>query len=49
LKSQENIMSSKQAIQEINTEEEQLRQERRAARMKRRKHHQRARSILWEQ
>jgi len=40
-------MSSKQAIPEINTEEEQLRQERRAARMKRRKHHQRARSILW--
>ena len=40
-------MSSKQAIPEINTQEEQLRLERRAARMKRRKHRQRARSILW--
>ena len=40
-------MSSKQAIPEINTEEEQLRIERRATRMKRRKHRQRARSILW--
>ena len=40
-------MSSKQAIPEINTEEEQLRLERRAARMKRRKHRQRARFILW--
>src|SRR6266567_1704009 len=40
-------MSSKQAIPEINTEEEQLRLERRAARMKRRKQRQRARLILW--
>ncbi len=32
-------MSSKQAIPEMNTEEEQLRLEQRAARMKRRKHH----------
>lgn len=40
-------MSSKQAIPEIDTDEEQLRQERRAARMKRRNHRQRARAILW--
>lgn len=39
-------MSSKQATPEIHTEEEQLRFERRAARMRRRKHRQRARLIL---
>ncbi len=40
-------MSSKQAISEIITEEEQLRLERRAAREQRRKQRQRARIILW--
>jgi hypothetical protein len=41
------MTSSKQAFQEIYTEKEQLRIERRAARMKRRKHRRRARLILW--
>ena len=40
-------MSSKQAIPEINTEDEQLRIERRTARHQRRKQRQRARIILW--
>lgn len=40
-------MSNKQAISEIHTEVEQLRIERRATRMRRRKHRQRARLILW--
>lgn len=39
-------MSSKQGIPEINTVEEELRQERRNTRMQRRKHRQRARIIL---
>jgi hypothetical protein len=41
------MMSSKQTIPEIDTEEEELRQERRETRMQRRKHRQRARIILW--
>ena len=40
-------MSSKPEIPEIYSEEEQLRFERRAARMKRRNHRKRARTILW--
>src|SRR5437588_517059 len=40
-------MSSKQAIPEFKTAEEHMSIERRAARMRRRKHRQRARSILW--
>jgi hypothetical protein len=40
-------MNNKQAIPEIDMEEEELRQQRRTARMQRRKHRQRARTILW--
>ena len=40
-------MSSKQTIPEIDTDEQELRQQRRETRRQRRKHRQRARIILW--